>query len=845
MLASAFVASCSNDPVEDLTPETPASYITVKAVADAPEQTRASFEDSEGYPVSWGDEENFKVVEVQLDGSGSRTAAKAATQVSNYEKVGNIANFDFTVETTEAEQYQYYAILPAPKSGSNQSEKYIHITIPEEQVQTTTVDENAVVLLGKTEPVSVQGGEGSLHFTFEHITGYGKMTLTNLNLDEGKTVGKVVFTADNKITSGSGNYKYTFDGAEFTDAGSNSVKVDVSALEIDSKKAAEGFTVWFGVAPLANITEFSVEVYDSKNILIAKRSISDIPSDKALAFNAAQISKFSVDMRSAEYPESTTIADGKYVILAQKGNSYVAAGAVSTTSTKYLTITDFTGYTGNEEFVIADPSLVWTITNTDENTYTVQYGESGYLYYSSSNGSNSAALNSNKEELLITLNNDSSAYTIRYGNDRTLRFNTDRFAFYTSNTGTADLYIIPAKEAPVITVEEVLNIPAEETEDTLTATVTNYTGNITVEVSENEDSYVECNWLDAEWSDGGVYYYAMENTSETARTAYITIKASNSEGEASKTITVNQAGVGGEVVEAKEYKETFEGMSDATSYSSTSTTSSATGVTWTTISCMINGAIDQNNFQYGKCFTLGDKSNNVNSSVTSSVLPEGISELSFAYTANGVKTLVVEVLVSNSPIFTQTISTSNSSTATQVTYTIENAPANAVIRFTNQTGKRISIGNLSWKSATGNTGGGTTTPGGDGEENNGEEKTTTVTFADYSISNLNTTPIEKEGVTLTFDKGSNTSSNSMISGSEARIYKGSNMTVSVTGTISKIEVKGSTGANAPTNFSTNVGTYDTQTNAANCVWTGSAQSVTFNASGAQTRVNTLVVTYTE
>lgn len=77
----------------------------------------------------------------------------------------------------------------------------------------------------------------------------------------------------------------------------------------------------------------------------------------------------------------------------------------------------------------------------------------------------------------------------------------------------------------------------------------------------------------------------------------------------------------------------------------------------------------------------------------------------------------------------------------------------------------------------------------------------------------------------------------------ARIYKNSTFTISTTDNsiITKIELSGPS-SNPLTNFTCETGDYQATTT--NATWTGEATSVIFNASNDQTRVSSIIVTYT-
>ena len=83
---------------------------------------------------------------------------------------------------------------------------------------------------------------------------------------------------------------------------------------------------------------------------------------------------------------------------------------------------------------------------------------------------------------------------------------------------------------------------------------------------------------------------------------------------------------------------------------------------------------------------------------------------------------------------------------------------------------------------------------------------------------------------------------------DIRIYKGKKMTISATsasGLISKIEITSQGGSNGTDQFTTGAPSGYTASSATEGTWTGSANKVEFTAVGAQVRMKSITVTYTE
>ena len=96
------------------------------------------------------------------------------------------------------------------------------------------------------------------------------------------------------------------------------------------------------------------------------------------------------------------------------------------------------------------------------------------------------------------------------------------------------------------------------------------------------------------------------------------------------------------------------------------------------------------------------------------------------------------------------------------------------------------------------------------------------------------TTVTKDGVTLTFDKGTNSNTPKWYSnGSALRLYGGSTLTITAVG-ISKVEF-----TLTQDQLSANVGTYASGT------WTGDANSIVFTQGGTSghVRIQKVVVTY--
>lgn len=116
----------------------------------------------------------------------------------------------------------------------------------------------------------------------------------------------------------------------------------------------------------------------------------------------------------------------------------------------------------------------------------------------------------------------------------------------------------------------------------------------------------------------------------------------------------------------------------------------------------------------------------------------------------------------------------------------------------------------------------------------------TIDFTAKGFANQEAvTSVEQDGITVTFDKGTNSNAPKFYtSGTAIRIYGGNSMTVSATKSITSIALTFGSG-DGSNEITTDGGTYT------NGAWTGNATSVKFTVGGTSgnRRLQKLIVTY--
>lgn len=124
-------------------------------------------------------------------------------------------------------------------------------------------------------------------------------------------------------------------------------------------------------------------------------------------------------------------------------------------------------------------------------------------------------------------------------------------------------------------------------------------------------------------------------------------------------------------------------------------------------------------------------------------------------------------------------------------------------------------------------------------------KDVTIDFTTMGFENgkdLNPNPVVVDGVSVTFDKGTNSNAPKYYtSGNAIRVYGGNTMTVSSSNKITAIKLEFGSGDTTSKEIITDCGTYEEPN------WTGSAAAVTFtvNATTGNRRIKAITVTYDE
>lgn len=359
LVAVAALAGCRN--VEQEVPES-ASLKTIRFHAGT-EETRTAFAAPEEgvYRTLWT--ENDREILLSLNygkAEGSAVAISADSRTASFE-----AAFDASAATAP---YTFYAVSPASAARAiSPSRTAWSVNIAAVQTPLpTSVDEAAQLLVAKSDGMTSLPDEVDLHFS--HLTGYGRVTLKNLDLGE-ETVKKVDLIFSTPVV---GEWYWGEDGTIVSNGASHTITLNTDASG----------DLWFACAPVSvGGATLVVKVYGTQTVLS-----KEITFPEGRTFASGKVARFSVDMAGAEAvvfdgaflpvtSVSDLVEDGEYVIVNVEG--IYALGAQSNEGTAHREQVEIVMEDGR--VVDAGEATVLTLKAGDrEGTWSFHTG-SGYL----------------------------------------------------------------------------------------------------------------------------------------------------------------------------------------------------------------------------------------------------------------------------------------------------------------------------------------------------------------------------------------------------------------------------------------------------------------------------------
>lgn len=260
-------------------------------------QTKARFgqqEDDGAYPTFWTD--NDSQVKLSLNYGGA--VAAQVTPTSDYRSASFDADVDFTGVTGP---YTFYCVSPASAAYAlSPSREAWKVTIPCVQTPTAqSVDEAGIILTATSGSYTSAFEVENVDMFFNHLTAYGRMSLTNLDLQQGESITAVELTTTTPIV---GDWYWKTTGTEIIDYGAS------STLTINTSSASN---IWFACAPVDVSDEvMSISVFTSLGVF---EHMIQFPEGRS--FEAGRTAVFSVNMAGADFTAAGSGSGGGDVVV--------------------------------------------------------------------------------------------------------------------------------------------------------------------------------------------------------------------------------------------------------------------------------------------------------------------------------------------------------------------------------------------------------------------------------------------------------------------------------------------------------------------------------------------------
>lgn len=405
--------------------------------------------------------------------------------------------------------------------------------------------------------------------------------------------------------------------------------------------------------------------------------------------------------------DDANLGEGQYIFAALNGTEYLAATSLEESKTYgYL---PFAAVMVNENQIASNTTndaYAFTLEASDTpGQYYLKDTYGRYMYNSGSyNSFNVASSKDTDNTYLWTISMESDG-TVSLKNvasgkwmQRDASYGT--FGIYDTEKGARpyafklnDGSLVPPTPKPILAVssENVAFAAAGESKE-VTYTAENLGSNQVFATVSGENA----SQFSATVGNGTVTVTALENTETTVKTAMLTLYIAASEGGehlAEATVALTQAGVpSGESITYTETFSNFTKSSSSYSNNGSYTSTEIAGLSWTYANCALNTSNSK--------FILGK--NNANSSLTTSNITDGVSEITINWNAPfSSDKLRILVYVNDNLVGTLDI-TATSGASGQETISGINVSGNAVIKITGAAkvgskDNRPGITGISWK----------------------------------------------------------------------------------------------------------------------------------------------------
>lgn len=303
--------SLRKDPAASRTVRFHATEVETKAQFGNPDQTGER-------PTLWT--ANGPDVKVSLNYA---SAVEASVTPANG---GTSASFSADITYPEGNSFTFYSISPATAAQAlSLSRTAWKVSIPcVQNPSATSVDEAALIIAAKSNTYNTAVDDVEL--VFNHLTAYGRFSLSNLSLANDETITSVELTTTTPIV---GDWYWNTSGTSIEDYGAS------STLTINTSSASD---IWFACAPVSVSEEVLVVTVNTNKGTYEQMTM--FPEN--CAFTAGQVAVFTVNMYDAEFNEvsagdfalvtdASTLQVGDEIIIANVDANYALGQAMSTT----------------------------------------------------------------------------------------------------------------------------------------------------------------------------------------------------------------------------------------------------------------------------------------------------------------------------------------------------------------------------------------------------------------------------------------------------------------------------------------------------------------------------------
>ncbi len=342
VVASAL--SCAREEIDFVEPMEPQQIqedngvrtVTFRALETT---TKAQFGDpvNGSYPTLWTANDS----ELKLSLNYGSALSAGVTPSQDY----TTATFSATVDFNKASApYTFYAVSPASAAQAlSLSREAWKVTIPCKQTPTAgSVDEAGIIIAASSAEYSQETSVNVVNMQFEHLTAYGRMSLSNLALAEGETVQSVELTATTPLV-GDWFWKCA-DGHQLTDFGAS------STVTINTTSTSN---IWFACAPVTVSDEvLVVRVFTDQGVF---EQLTAFPTGSK--FTAGKVAVFTINMSGADYTSGSSSPSDAMLQRTDYG-CYLGTGKEWVCATGTNQVTRAYSSTGVQTYTLINPSTV-------------------------------------------------------------------------------------------------------------------------------------------------------------------------------------------------------------------------------------------------------------------------------------------------------------------------------------------------------------------------------------------------------------------------------------------------------------------------------------------------------